>query len=103
MTLTKSDLAQIKSIVEETVDAKLEEKLEAKLDAKLEEKLSNYPTKDEFYAETSKILAALNKNEEEDAAHKLLHNNLGEDIPTLQTQVRNLYKRLNLPLPAVAY
>lgn len=99
MALTKSDLNQIRTIVGEEVGKEVEKQLEKKLD----EKLSGYPTKDEFYAETSKILAAVNKKDEEDAAHKLLHNNLGEEVPDLQHKVSHLYKKLNISLPATAY
>jgi len=102
MALTKSDL----NAIDKLMDAKLEEKLEAKLEAKLDAKLANYATKDDLkqlrqdmLGDKAEILGAINKKSEDDDAHKMLHHNLGEDVPDLQRQVKHLYKTFEIDMP----
>jgi len=74
--LTKSDLQQIGTVVDEILDEKLEEKLEKKLDEKLEEKLeekfeeklSKFPTKDVVYTMLDEIYKIVKSNSDESAA-----------------------------------
>jgi hypothetical protein len=65
----------------------------------IDERLSNIPTKDEAMADKLEILAAINKKDENDAAHKMLHENLGEDVPKLQQQVQHLFKTFEIKDP----
>lgn len=61
MVLTDEDLKAIKTLMKITID----EELEIKLEQKLTEKLGRYPNKEDFYAETVKILKKLENLEAE--------------------------------------
>ena len=57
--LTKSDIELMQDIFGKQFRVILEEVLDQKLEEKLTEKLGKYPTKDEFYEQTLKILKKL--------------------------------------------
>ena len=63
------------------------------------EALSHLPDNDKFTTTMSEILAAVNKKDENDAAHKMLHENIGEDVPKLQQQVQYLFKTFEIVDP----
>jgi len=89
--LTETDLIKIGNLIDT--------RLEAKLDQKFDEKLAGYATKEDVMAFKTEILGAINKKDEDDAGHKMLHNNLGEDVPKLQKQVRQLFKTFEIADP----
>jgi hypothetical protein len=85
--LTETDLIKIGNLID------------ARLDVKLEQKMANYPTKEEAIADKAEILAAIKDFKDEDKAHKMLHSNLGEDVPKLQQQVKHLFKTFEIVDP----
>ncbi|MEI8232857.1 MAG: hypothetical protein WCG44_03880 [bacterium] len=96
--LTETDLIKIGNLI----DARLE----VKLDQKFDEKLASFATKadltqlrQDMLGDKSEILGAINKNEENEAGHKMLHENLGEDVPKLQQQVKHLFKTFEIVDP----
>jgi|GEM_PF-3333792 len=104
MTLTKSDRTKI---IEElkpflfTKDAKNEFK-----NALIEEMQEVFATKEsltqlrqDMLGDKAEILGAINKKSEDDDAHKMLHHNLGEDVPDLQRQVKHLYTTFEIDMP----
>lgn len=62
----------------------------------LKEALSHLPDNDKFTTTMSEILAAVNKKDENDAAHKMLHENIGDDVPKLQQQVKHIFKTFEI-------
>ena len=89
--LTETDLIKIGNLIDARLDVKL--------DQKFDEKLAGYATKEDVIAFKTEILGAINKKEENEAGHKMLHENLGEDVPKLQQQVKHLFKTFEIVDP----
>lgn len=69
MALTKRDIAQLREIVEVSLEVKLDEVL----DKKLEEKLSHLPSKKDFYEKMDEIMGELRtiRENQELISHKV--------------------------------
>ncbi len=72
----------------------------------LDNKLANYATKDDLtklrqdmIGDKVEILAAINKKDENDTAHQMLHQYLGDDVPKLQQQVHHRFKTFEIKDP----
>ena len=64
--------------------------------SELEEKIKDFATREDLIAFKTEILGAINKKDENDAAHKMLHENIGEDVPKLQKQVQHPFKTFEI-------
>ena len=93
MTLTKSDRTKLIEEMKDTFVTKEE------LAMALADLVQQLPSKEEAMADKLELLAAINKHEEGDAAHKLLHHDLGEDVPKIKRQVKHLATSLNVTFP----
>lgn len=93
MTLTKTDRTKLIQEMEDKFVTKEE------LANALADLVQQLPSRDEINGQLSEILGAINKKDENDAGHKMLHSNLGEDVPKLQQQVQHLFKTFEIKDP----
>jgi len=93
MTLTKSDRAKIIDKMKEIFVTKEE------LGTAIANLVKQLPSKKEQMADKIEILTAIKDLKSEDKAHKMLHSNLGEDVPKIQQQIQHLFKTFEIKDP----
>lgn len=86
--LTQPDYSEIRRVVKEEL-----KDYATKVD------LKQFATKEDLIAFKLEILGAINKKNENDLAHTMLHENLGDDVPKLQKQVQHLFKTFEIKDP----
>lgn len=93
MTLTKSDRTKLIEEMKEVFVTKEE------LGTAIADLVKQLPSRDEINGQLSEILGAINKKDENDAGHKMLHSNLGEDVPRIKQQVKHIFKTFEINDP----
>jgi len=93
MTFTKSDRTKLIEEMKGVFVTKEE------LGTAISDLVKQLPSKQEQMTDKLEILTAVKDLKNEDKAHKMLHSNLGEDVPKLKQQVKHLFKTFEIEDP----
>lgn len=92
--LTKTDLDNMKGLIDERLDVMLD----TKLDEKLNEKLKFFPTKDDFFTKMDELLSEVKAMREEQEAHSGQHSDINDELENHSIKINKLAKQLGISL-----